>query len=731
MKHPKYINRELSWLEFNSRVLEEAVSKSNPLLERLKFLAITASNLDEFFMVRVGGLALNAESDSELKGIAGMSADEQLKLIREKVLALNEQQADCFKSLMKLLSGEDIKRVRAADELSPDQHKFLRDFFVDEIVSTVAPVAVDQTGNLPLLTGTRLCVCVRMEDNPETQVMSGSDRETKQSEADLHGEEKNGLIKTSGNEPLDRFIVIPLGKSIQRIINVPGDQGYSFILLEDLIAMFIAELLAGQTIREITPFRLTRNADIALNEDDASDLLVGMRVMLAERKMTSCIRLEIADTASRRMLRYLEGVADVSGNSVYRSKGPIDYSAFFSLAGIPGFSKLKDEPWPPQPAPEFNDRSPFEVITESDRVIYHPYQSYDPVLDFIRAAAIDPAVIAIKQTMYRTARNSQVAGALVTAAENGKHVTAIVELKARFDEARNIAWARRLENAGVDVIYGVRGLKTHAKICIVVRREPNGIRRYLHIGTGNYNEATSRLYSDVSLFTCDDSLAIDAVHMFNAVAGLSVPQSLNKLVVAPINLRDTIVELIHIEAENARSGDPASITAKLNSLVDAEVIDALYEASQAGVQIRLNVRGICCLRPGVKGLSENIRVISVVDRMLEHARIMHFQHAGDNLLFIGSADWMGRNLDRRIELVVPVENDACRARILSILECYFRDNTKARQLRENGTYRNVKRSKGDTPFRAQEFLYNEACEIFAAQTNPRTTVFRPHRGETA
>ncbi|MEM7457461.1 MAG: RNA degradosome polyphosphate kinase, partial [Planctomycetota bacterium] len=445
MKYSRYINRELSWLDFNERVLEEADCKTNPLLERLKFLAITASNLDEFFMVRVGGLALNTETQSALTGIAGLDAGEQLKAIRKKVLAFNEMQDNCFHELEELLANERICRVSSAEDLTEDQQKYLRDFFVDEVMSTVAPVAVDQTGRLPLLTGARLCVCVRMKAHPETQLMSRKERAAKKSELDASDDPVN-----------DRFIVIPLGKSIKRIVSVPFSEGFVYILLEDLIRMFVSELLVGQEIVETSTFRLTRNADISLNEDDLSDLLAGMEQLLTHRKTTGCIRLEIVDSASLRMRRYLQDVADVEEEFVYTTSGAIDYNAFAAVAGIPGFKNLKDAPWPPQQAPEFQNRNPFDVIAEGDRVLNHPYQSYDPVIDFIRAAAVDPNVIAIKQTLYRTARDSKVAEALITAAENGKNVTCIVELKARFDEARNIESARRLENAGVDVIYGVR-----------------------------------------------------------------------------------------------------------------------------------------------------------------------------------------------------------------------------------------------------------------------------------
>ena len=372
----------------------------------------------------------------------------------------------------------------------------------------------------------------------------------------------------------------------------------------------------------------------------------------------------------------------------------------------------------------------FQVISAGDRLLCHPYQSYDPVVQFIQAAADDPNVIAIKQTLYRTARDSKIVNALADAAENGKHVTAIVELKARFDEARNIQWAQRLERAGVDVIYGVIGLKTHAKMCVVIRREAGGIKRYMHFGTGNYNESTAGLYSDISLFTCDPQLGIDIIHAFNAVTGLSIPLPMEKLSLAPVDLRESLTEAIRFETENAKNGMHAFIRAKCNSLVDKEMIDALYEASQAGVKIELNVRGICCMRPGVSGLSENIRVVSVVDRFLEHARVYHFHHGGDEKIMIASADIMPRNLDRRVELMVPLDDGPCKNRLIKIVETYFQDNVSSWELNPDATFTRLTPGK-DQPVRSQMALYNESDEFYSAHNNPKTTVFQAHRGEAS
>ena len=507
--------------------------------------------------------------------------------------------------------------------------------------------------------------------------------------------------KPASDEPADRYVLLPLGHTQTRFWSLPSDRGYRYILLEDVVQMFLSEYFDADSIIESSTLRITRNGDVQLVEDGRADLLLGMQDMLDARNNSGCVRMELSAATSPQMRAFLESEIEVEPDDVYLVKGPMSLSDYFSLASVPGFPELKDKPWKPQPAPNQDlGEQIFDSIAEGDQLLYHPYQSYGPVIDFINAAANDPKVIAIKQTLYRAAKDSAVAHALIKAAENGKNVTAIVELKARFDEARNIYWAQELEAAGVDVIYGIRGLKTHAKMCLVVRKEATGIRRYMHFGTGNYNESTARIYSDVSLFTCDEQLGMDAVHFYNAITGLSVPQSMNKLAAAPINLRESLLELIRVETETAKGGGTGQITAKLNSLTDQQLIDALYDASAAGVKVRLNIRGICCLIPGKKGLSENIKVISVVDRVLEHARLFRFQHDGDELLFISSADWMSRNLNRRVELMVPVTSPDCKARLGRILDCYFADNVAATELQTSGEYVAVKKKK--KTFRTQE-----------------------------
>ena len=708
-----YFNRELSWLSFNQRVLDQANDERHPLLERVKFLAITASNLDEFFRVRVGGLKL--VTDQTQVDLSGLPARDQLRKIRLQVREMIAEQSARLVELEQKLEKKGIKRV-LADDVTEDQRKLLLKRFEAETISAVTPTAAENSGNLSFLRVARLTLCVRLKNDPSTTLHPVDDT----------GSGNIAAKKSSSDEPADRYVLLPLGHTQTRFWSLPSDRGYRYILLEDVVQMFLSEYFDADSIIESSTLRITRNGDVQLVEDGRADLLLGMQDMLDARNNSGCVRMELSAATSPQMRAFLESEIEVEPDDVYLVKGPMSLSDYFSLASVPGFPELKDKPWKPQPAPNQDlGEQIFDSIAEGDQLLYHPYQSYGPVIDFINAAADDPKVIAIKQTLYRAAKDSAVAHALIKAAENGKNVTAIVELKARFDEARNIYWAQELEAAGVDVIYGIRGLKTHAKMCLVVRKEATGIRRYMHFGTGNYNESTARIYSDVSLFTCDEQLGMDAVHFYNAITGLSVPQSMNKLAAAPINLRESLLELIRVETETAKGGGTGQITAKLNSLTDQQLIDALYDASAAGVKVRLNIRGICCLIPGKKGLSENIKVISVVDRVLEHARLFRFQHDGDELLFISSADWMSRNLNRRVELMVPVTSPDCKARLGKILDCYFADNVAATELQTSGEYVAVKKKK--KTFRAQEFLQKEAEQIFEAASNSTGTVFETHR----
>jgi polyphosphate kinase len=692
----KYINRELSWLEFNQRVLDEAGDGATPLLSRLMFLAITGSNLDEFFMVRVGGLQLLDQQGSTKTDASGMTPQQQLASISARTHRMMLEQYTCYlNELEPALADAGIRRVRPA-ELTAQQSKAIAQVFESRIYPVLTPMAVGGRDDFPLLINQTLNACVQLE--------------------------------AADDEQRPRFAVIPFGPSSSRFITLPSEGGYEYMLLEDAVEMFADRFFPGEKIVECVAFRITRNADLAVREDLASDLLVQMEHLLDARTSGDCVRLEIGDGVTPATLRFLQETLDVDDVNVYAAPGPVDLAAFFQLIDLPGFDNLRYEPWPPQASPDVDPTADiFSTIARDDVLLYHPYESFDPVLRLIEEAAIDPDVLAIKQTLYRTSRNSPVVAALRKAAEHGKYVTVIVELKARFDEARNIEWARSLEQAGVQVFYGVKGYKTHSKLCIVVRREPAGIRRYVHFGTGNYNETTARLYSDVSLMTCNEELGADATSFFNAITGYSQLQKFRRIEAAPIGLRDRLLEMIRSETQRQKESGRASITAKLNSLVDPEIIDALYEASQAGVPVRLNIRGICCLRPGVKGLSENITVVGVVDRFLEHARIFHFHHGGDERVFISSADWMHRNLDRRVELLVPVDNSRARERLLSILELYFKDTVKGRRLLSDGTYVPVNPANGARPFRSQQRLYELTCEAVKQARQSRPTAFEPHR----
>ena len=598
----KYLNRELSWLEFNQRVLDEALDPSVPLLERVKFLAISATNLDEFFRVRVGGLRLMQQQGITRPDPSGHTPMQQLELIDERVRRLQQDQYACyFDELMPRLKKNGIQHVHPRN-LNDTQLTFLERYFDSEVFSVLAPMAVTGHEDFPLLPNESLSVCVRL---------------------------KTHQTEDTDDAPGVRFTIIPLGVTLARLITLPSDGGLTYLLMEDAVSMFVDRFFEGERVLECVPFRITRNADMALQEEGATDLTAQMEDLLQERRLAECVRLELPTDVSEELVQFLVGSLDVETSNVYHHPGPLDLSELFSLASRSGFDDLKAASWAPQRSTQIPPGSTmFEAIADHDVLLCHPYESFEPVVQFVEEAADDPDVLAIKQTLYRTSRDSRIVKTLIRAAEEGKHVTVIVELKARFDEARNIRWARTLEEAGAQVIYGVKRLKTHAKCCIVVRREPEGIRRYVHFGTGNYNESTARLYSDISLLTCDDELGSDAVAFFNAATGVSQPQTFRKLEAAPLGLRDAVLELIESEIERKRQGQAAAISAKLNALVDPAIIDALYDASQAGVPVRLNIRGICCLRPGVPGVSENIEVVRIVDRFLEHARIISFHQGG-------------------------------------------------------------------------------------------------------
>lgn len=650
-----YLNRELSWLEFNRRVLDEASNSTIPLLERLRFLAITASNLDEFFMVRVGSLRTAIRRGDSGVDPSGMNATEQLETVSRRIDEIVANQYQVFLNTIEPALAAIGMRRRYATELTQQQSEYTQQVFEEQITAILTPIAVHDPARFPLLRSGTVNVAVQLAPESEDQPY--------------------------------RFAVIPFGRSDLRFIHVPSDGGFEFVLAEDLIAMRVQQMFPGEQIISTVPFRITRNADLSVREEDGTDLLAEMEDVLDERKDSFCVRLEVSDHVTTPALTFLKQLLRIKNRDVYVLPGPVGLSDFMRLANASGFDQHVWSQWTPcVPAETEPGRSMFDIIRAADVLFYHPYESFNPVLRFIREAAEDPDVVAIKQTLYRTSKHSPVVESLIQAAENGKNVTVIVELKARFDEARNIEWAKRLEYAGVQVIYGVRGLKTHAKACIVVRRESAGFRRYIHFGTGNYNEITAGLYTDISYMTCNEELGSDAIAWFNAVTGYSQRQPFLQLESAPIGLREKLIEMIDVETERCRNGDEGRIVAKFNSLGDPELIDAFYKASRAGVHIQLNVRGICCLKPGVPGMSDNIEVTSIIDRFLEHARIFYFYHGGDERVFISSADLMPRNLDRRLELLIPVLDDNCRRKAIGILQTCLSDTERARRIHADGSY---------------------------------------------
>jgi polyphosphate kinase len=692
---PRYFNRELSWLEFNQRVLDEARDVSLPLLERLKFLAITASNLDEFVSVRLGSLQYLVTRGGR-GDAAGLTPEQQLRAVLERTRKLVAAQYACWlDDLAPALAAAGLRRILPQD-MNDKQARVMENVFQEELFPILSPMAVGDTADFPLLNGLTLHLAVRLTADPRDQA--------------------------------PRIAVIPFGRQRPRFITLPTESGAGYMLLEDALVFYLSRFFPGETLVETTLFRLTRNADLELREDLAADLMEGMQEILDARRVSPCIRLELSAHASAEMKQFLCERLEVPAEFVFDIPGPLDLAAFSRLTDSQGFDHLKYEPWPPVMPPEVDPAEPlFATIARKDLLLYHPYDSFDPVVRFVEEAADDPDVLAIKQTLYRTSSRSPIVAALRRAAERGKYVTALVELKARFDEARNIEWARDLERSGVQVIYGVKGLKTHAKICLVVRREAHGIVRYVHFGTGNYNEQTARLYSDASLMTCDEDLGADATSFFHAITGYSQPQRFRKLEAAPLGLRERLLDMIEVEILNRRDGRKAQMLLKLNALVDEVMIDALYRASQAGVKVRLNIRGICCLRPGVPGLSENITVTSVIDRFLEHSRILYFHHGGDERLFISSADWMPRNLDRRVELLVPVEHPAAKERLLGILKVHFQDTVKARRLLPDGRYERLHSREDGEPVRSQAVLYQRAVAAAKAAAQLPVSMFEPHR----
>lgn len=664
-----YINRELSWLEFNQRVLDEALSPTNPPFERMRFLAIAFSNLDEFFMVRVATLWEQVDAGINRLDIAGMTPRQQLAAITARVRVMMEGMYEVLRKEVLPVLGRAGIHILAMKNLSPDQKKYVDRYFEEQVYPVLTPMAVDSRRPFPLILNRSLNL---------------------------------GLLIDEGEWAEPSFATVQVPSGLSRVIPIPGE-GTCFVLLEHVIARNIDKLFPGRKVMCTHAYRITRNADLPLDEYDTADLLEEMEKKLHQRRWGFAVRLEIDSRADRRLVKVLEDALELEGGDAYPINGPINPDFLDILYKLPGCEHLKYPPYYPSQIELGEEESMFDRIRSGDLLLYHPYDSFDSVVRFVRQAARDPRVLAIKQTLYRVSGDSPIIGALVEAAEAGKQVTVLLELKARFDEANNIHWSRRLERAGAHVIYGMAGLKTHSKITLVVRNEDGDICRYVHLGTGNYNDVTARIYTDHGLFTCDPVMGADASAFFNMLTGYSDMPAMNKLSCAPEGMRDTFMRLIEREAENARAGNKAEIFAKMNSLVDEGIIAALYRASEAGVRIRLIVRGICCLRPGIEGVSQNIEVRSIVGRYLEHSRIYLFHNGGEPELYLSSADWMTRNLDRRVELLFPVEQQALRDKAWQVLKMQWKDNVKARKLESDGTYYPV--SGGDAkPFNNQEEL---------------------------
>ena len=670
-----YYNRELSWMDFNARVLEEATKKENPLMERLRFLAITGSNLDEFFMVRVAGVKAQVNSNYKSKNDFDLTPQELLPLLEEKAHKFMERQYSCLhRSIGPAMAKQGLRFLRCQD-MTPEQLDYISQYFRQILFPVLTPLAVDGSRPFPMLANKTLNIAVYLKS-----------KERK--------EEKN-------------FAIVQVPSILPRFLELPSQEGRAFTLLEDIIIYKLDELFELHEIKAACPFRITRDSDLEIDEE-AEDFMSEVKKSIKRRKRGRPVRLELLLHCDKSIRSFLIDMLKIKKSEIYEVPGPLDLTFLSKFAGIKGCEDLCFKPITPVPAADFWGYDDlFAAIREKDRLVHHPYESFDCVVKFIEQAAEDEDVLAIKQTLYRVSGNSPIIAALIKAAENGKQVTVLVELKARFDEENNINWANKLEKAGCHVIYGLQGLKTHCKIALVVRREEDGIRRYLHLGTGNYNDSTAKIYTDMGLFTCNSQYGADASSLFNVITGYSRPPEYQHFVVAPHGMRSFFVRRIKEETENAKKGLPCGITAKVNSLVDPELIGLLYQASQAGVPVKLVVRGICCLIPGLPGVSENITVISIVGQLLEHSRIFRFENAGDPKIYMGSADWMPRNLDRRVELVFPIEEEDLKQRAFETLDTFLQDNTNARMMLPDTTYKHVDR-RGKTAFSCQLTFYRRA-----------------------
>lgn len=689
-----YINRELSWLEFNDRVMQEGLSEESPLLERLKFLAIVSSNLDEFFMIRVAGLMQQRAAGVRRRDLAGLTPNRQLAAISQRAHRMVAEHTAGIHQALDGLAEEGL-RVFESKEWTTEQAEYLSTYFAQEIYPVLTPLAVQDIEPAPLLPGLQLQVGLL-------------------------------IVAESGDEAAEKVAVVPVPTQFDRFINLPSDEGVHLVRLEDVIAANAAMLFPGYTVLATTVFRITRDADVAIQDDDVSDLLSVVEDAVLARRRRRPVRLELSAGADPRLKQWLQDWLRLGNEETYEIDGMLNAVSLMQLVNYRGFEHLRAPDWPPQPPRDLiGVEDLWETLRDRDVLLMHPYESFDPVVQLVQQAAEDPNVLAIKQTLYRTSGDSPIVRALERAGENGKEVTALVELKARFDESRNIHWARRLEDAGCHVIYGIAGLKTHAKALLIVRREAQRIRRYAHLSTGNYNDRTARLYSDVGLMTSDRDITADVAALFNLLTGYSEAVGWSVLTVEPGRLKQRFIDLIDREVQVSTPDRPGLIMAKVNSLQDAEICRALIRASQGGVKVMLNVRGICCLRPGLPKFTENIEVRSIVDRFLEHARLFYFQNGGHEEVYLSSADWMHRNLERRVETIFPITDANLRRRVIGILKTYFEDNVKARRLLPDGTYEKV--AQEGPRVRAQERFYREA--VAAARAAERAELaelrFRP------
>ena len=684
--HKNYINRELSWLDFNDRILSEAKDTSIKLFERLKFLSITSSNLDEFFMVRVASLKDQVNAGYKGVDIAGLTASEQIEKILDFTHDFTDRQYSTYnRSLVPSLKAKGLKIIAHHEDLNEEQSEYVDRYFQTDVFPVLTPMAVDSSRPFPLIRNKYLNIGALLADKKKKNTID--------------------------------FATVQVPSGLPRVVTVPTDEDNctTVIMLEQIIEKNISKLFLNYKVICATPYRVMRNADLPFDEDEAADLLVEIEKQLKRRQWGEPIRLEVESGINKQLLKLLKRELPINDDSVFRIKGPLDLTFLMKVYSMEGFDDLKDKPFVPQTPKYLNpEEDLFEQIQEHDILLHHPYESFDPVVAFIRKASSDPQVLAIKQTLYRVSKDSPIIASLAAAAENGKQVSVLVELKARFDEENNIVWAKKLEEAGCHVIYGLVGLKIHSKITLVVRREEDGIRRYVHLGTGNYNDSTAKLYTDMGIFTSKRAFGEDATAVFNMLSGYSEPVAWNRLTLAPQWLRDKFLFLIERERANAVKGRPAHIIAKMNSLCDRGIIDALYAASSAGVKIDLIVRGICCLKAGVKGLSENISVRSIVGTYLEHARIFYFENNNAPEIYMGSADWMPRNLDKRVEILFPVEDDRLKDDVKKILDIQLSDIKKAHFMGPDGKY-SKSDMRGKKAIGAQETFEKMALEAGKAK----------------